>query len=267
MRVAHNKIELPRDELERLYIDENLSSNEIAQRFGCGGLTVRARLREYGIPLKPRGWQKLGRRVPDIVLDAWPSSELAYVVGLVASDGNLQKQNNCMILVSTDREQIDLCAELLNLDDPHIIITAQGLPRKPAFILQVCDFKFREFLEARGLTPTKTMTIGPLDVPDSVFADFLRGELDGDGGWYVAKGWRSFPYLIGKFTSRSQRYLEWIHSTVLRLAGIDGRLQKSRLFYNGKKAERLGEWIYYAPNLPCLQRKRNVWQNWMAQTN
>jgi hypothetical protein len=44
---ANNKIVLPRDELERLYVEENLSSNEIARRFGCNGLTVRARLHEY----------------------------------------------------------------------------------------------------------------------------------------------------------------------------------------------------------------------------
>ena len=266
MRIAHNKIELPREELERLYIEENLSSNAIARHFGCDGLTVLARLREYGIPLKPRGWQKLVRRVPNLVLDAWPSPELAYVVGLVASDGNLQKQNNCMQLVSTEREIVDNCATLLRLTDPHIIVWNQGFPRKTAYMLQVCDFRFRGFLEARGLTPNKTLTIGALDIPDSVFADFMRGELDGDGGWYVSKGWRGVQYLIGKFTSRSQRYLEWIHGRVLYLTGIDGRLQKSRLYYNGKKAEQLGEWLYYAPELPCLQRKRAIWHDWITRT-
>ncbi len=262
---AHNKIRLPRDELERLYVEENLSSNEIADRFGCDGLTVRARLREYGIPLRPRGWHKLVRRVPDTVLDSWPSPELAYIVGLVASDGNLQKHNNCMILVSTDRELVDSCAMLLRLGDAHIVISNQGFPRKTAYILQVCDYKFRDFLEARGIIPNKTLTIGTLDVPDAVFADFLRGELDGDGGWYVSKGWRDCRYLVSKLTSRSQPYLEWLRNTVWRLTGIEGRLQKSRLFYNGKKAEQLGEWMYYSPSLSCLQRKRNIWQNWMAR--
>jgi hypothetical protein len=266
MRVAHNKIMLPRDELERLYIEENLSSNEIARQFGCNELTVIARLREYGITIKPRGWHKLVRRVPDAVLDLWPSPELAYIVGLVASDGNLPTRNNCMVLVSTDKEIVDLCATLLQLNDAHIVVSNQGFPRKTSYILQVCDYKFRELLEALGITPNKTNTIGALDVPDSVFADFLRGELDGDGGWLVAKGWRGVPYLVGKFTSRSQPYLEWLHGAILRLTGIDGRLQKSRLFYNGKKAEQLGEWIYYAPDLPCLQRKRAIWLQWMSRT-
>jgi hypothetical protein len=168
-----------------------------------------------------------------------------------------------MLLVSTDRELVDLCSALLRLDEPHIIVSNQVFPRKTSYILQVCDYKFRGFLEARGLTPAKTMKIGMLDIPESVFADFLRGELDSDGGWYVGKGWREVDYLIGKFTSRSQGYLEWLQKTVYRLAGNEGRLQKSRLLYNGKKAEALAEWIHYAANLPCLQRKRRVWQNWV----
>ncbi len=184
---AWNKIVLPRDELQQLYCGENLSSKEIARRFKCNAHTVIARLREYGIPIKQRGWQKLVRRVPDALLESWPSPELAYVVGLVASDGNLPRHNNCMVLNSADRELVDLCGELLELDHPHIIVWNQDPPRKTTYILQVCDFEFRRFLEARGLTPNKTMTIRALDVPDEVFVDFLRGEFDGDGGWLAAK--------------------------------------------------------------------------------
>lgn len=261
---ANNKIVLPRAELERLYVEENLSSNEIARRFGCHGLTVRARLRDYKIPIKARGWHRLTRCVPDTVLESWPSPELAYVVGLIASDGNLQRQNNCVQLISTDRELVDLCATLLELNSPQII-SWDPPSRKTAFILQTCDHVFREFLESRGLTPNKTLSIGALNVPDEVFADFLRGELDGDGSWYLAKGWRGIPYLVGTFRSASQRFLEWLQQTIFRLTRIEGRLQYRKLFYNGKKAEALGAWIYYTPNLPCLQRKRNVWQNWMSR--
>jgi hypothetical protein len=143
VKKAHNKIELPRDQLERLYVEENLSSNDIARRFGCNGLTVRGRLREYDIPLRPRGWHQLVRPVPDTILSSWPSPELGYVVGLIASDGNLQKHNNCMQLVSTEREIVDICAALLGINNPHIHVTNPGFPRMTAYMLQVCDYKFR----------------------------------------------------------------------------------------------------------------------------
>ncbi len=262
-RKAHNRVELPIEELKRLYWDENLSSEEIARRFNCDGLTVLARLRENDIPLKPRGWHKLVRHVPDSLLDAWPSPELAYVVGLVASDGNLQKQNHCVIEVSTDNQIINLIGVILQLSKPQVTVVRRKFPNKTAYMLQVCDYRFRAFLEGLGLTPKKTFTIGPLAIPDQVFRDFLRGELDGDGSWYVSKGWRDSKYLVGKFTSRSQIYLEWLQQSVSRLSGTQGALQPSRLFYNSKKAEALGEWLYYDTQLPCLSRKRQVWENWM----
>jgi len=257
------KIDLPRDELERLYVNEGLSSVHIAEIFGCNPVTVLARLRDHGIPLRPRGWHKLVRRVPDAILEGWPSPELAYVLGLIASDGNLEKDNNCVILSTTDFELVDIFRQLLGMNDAHVVVVNPLPPRKTAYMVQVCDYVFRAFVEGRGLTPQKALTIGPLDVPDSVFVDFLRGELDGDGGWHTSAGWREMEYLIAKFTSKSQPYLEWLKETVERLAGLVGRFSGHGLVYNGHNAEKLGAWLYYAPDLPCLSRKRERWEQWM----
>ncbi len=259
------RIDLPQDELRRLYIDRGLSSTQIAEIFGCNPVTVRARLRDYGIPLRPRGWHKLVRRVPDSILESWPSSEMAYIVGLIASDGNLEKDNNCIILVSTDFEVVDIYRRTLGVEDAHIIVVNPTPPRKTAYMVQVCDYVFRAFVEERGLTPQKALTIGPLDIPDSVFVDFLRGEMDGDGGWHVSQGWRGFEYLIAKFTSKSSPYLEWLRATVERLTGLEGRFSGHGLIYNGHNAEKLGEWLYYSPDLPCLSRKREKWEYWMQK--
>jgi len=51
-RGSPTKIELDPDELRRLYVDEQHSIKEIARRLKCSELTVRARLRDYGIPLR-----------------------------------------------------------------------------------------------------------------------------------------------------------------------------------------------------------------------
>lgn len=257
------RIDLPLDELKRLYVDEGLSSVEIAERFACHPLTIRARLRNYGIPLRQRGWHKLVRHISDSLLDSWPSPELAYIVGLIASDGHLPRQNNCVVLTTTDQELLDIFRTLLDMPDANVTVTHPLPPRKTAYMVQVCDYVFRDFIESRGITPQKTLTIGPLDIPDEVFVDFLRGELDGDGGWHISSGWRDVQYLVAKFTSKSRSYLEWLHSSIERLAGLVGRFSGYGLVYNGHNAERLGEWLYYASDLPCLTRKRNVWETWM----
>jgi hypothetical protein len=258
-----DRIDLPRDELERLYVAEGLSSNQIAEIFHCHPLTVRARMREYGISLRPHGWQRLVRHVPESVITEWPSARLAYAVGLIASDGYLDEGNNCVILTTTDFELVQIYQSVLGVQDTRVIITHPDPIRKTAYIMQICDYAFRTFIEDRGLTPKKSLTIGPLEIPDAVFVDFLRGELDGDGSWYVAHGWRKVEYLVAKFTSGSRIYLEWLQSVIERLTGLVGRFSGHGLVYNGYNAEKLGEWLYYATDLPCLTRKREKWVEWM----
>ena len=50
-----------------------------------------------------------------------------------------------------------------------------------------------------GLTPAKSLTLRPLAVPDSVFADFLRGCIDGDGSVVVYADWYH--------TDKNERYV------------------------------------------------------------
>lgn len=257
------RIDFSRVELERLYVVEGLSSTQIAKWFGCHPLTIRARLRDYEIPLRPQGWHKLVRRVPDAILAGWPSPHLAYILGLVASDGNLEKDNNCIILNTTDFELADTFRKLLGMEEAHIVVVNPLPPRKTSYMVQVCDYVFRAFAEERGLTPRKALTIGALDIPDKVFVDFLRGELDGDGGWHTSHGWRGMDYLIAKFTSKSPAYLDWIQITVERLTGLVGRFSGHGLVYNGQNAEKLGSWLYYSTDLPCLDRKKERWAQWM----
>src|SRR5258707_7527374 len=144
------RIELPESELRRLYVDQGLPSTTIAAQLGCHPLTVRARLRDYDIPLRPRGWHRLRRSIPDAVISAWPSPDLAYVIGLIASDGNLPKRNNCVVFTTTDFEMAHLFGALLGLPEKHIIHVRQRAPRKAAYIVQICDYTLRSFMEQRG---------------------------------------------------------------------------------------------------------------------
>ena len=43
------RLEIPENELRRLYCEEGKGAQEIAEIFGCTNQTVNARLREYGI--------------------------------------------------------------------------------------------------------------------------------------------------------------------------------------------------------------------------
>ena len=132
---------------------------------------------------------------------------------------------------------------------------------------------FYEWLMAIGLTPRKSLTIGPLGVPDDYFADFLRGCIDGDGSVLVYTDRQheasnaSYVYtrLYVSLVSASRPFIDWIRATVDRLLGLPGsvcvkRTPRGRVIWNlrySKKASiRILSWMYYSPDVPCLARKR-----------
>lgn len=268
-------IDIPKAELERLYITENLPITAIAKLYNCVASVVERRLHEHDIPIKQGGWDKVKRIVPDERL-AW-SPTFAYAVGLLASDGNLQANTNEVRLCSTDREIVDHYCRALGLRpddvaaeewrDPiavqvHIRIE-QRAPYKDQYHIIFSDHIYRSRLEAVGLTPNKSKTLGPLHIPDQYFRDFLRGEFDGDGCWSED---RRRNLLLGILTSGSYSYLEWIRASLERLAGIrPGYISGIDLRYHGKAAEQLGHYLYYTADLPCLNRKRAKWEAFIIQ--
>lgn len=264
-------VNIPKSELERLYLQENRTAPEIADIYHCAASVVYLRLREHGIAIKQGGWDKVKQIVPSARL-LW-SPEFAYVVGLIASDGNLQSNSNEVRLASTDREIVDHYCRCLGLrpDDVsaeewgdlqatqvHIRIEQRASYKKQYHII-FSDHLYRARLEEIGLTPNKSNTIGALSIPDQYFRDFLRGEFDGDGCWSADRR-RLQKQLLGLFTSGSLDYLEWLKATVLRLAGIKGRIYRINLWYEAERAKQLGEFMYHDANVPCLTRKRAKWE-------
>jgi len=267
-------IDIPKAELERLYLQENRTAPEIAERYGCATSVVYHRMKEHGIAVRPGGWDKLKRIVPAERLQ-W-SPQFAYVVGLIASDGNLQTNSNEVRIASTDREIADMyCAALglrphdisaMNWGNPNAVEVHLRIERRPPYKEQYhilfSDHIYRAHLEAIGLTPNKSKTLGPLAIPDEYFRDFLRGEFDGDGCWSKGRQYKK-QFLLGIFTSGSRIYLEWLQENIRRLSGINGYINGIDLRYQSKQAHQLGAFMYYAPNLPSLTRKRRKWEEWV----
>jgi len=264
------KIHIPKATLERLYHDENLFADEIAARLGCSQATVLNRMREYSIELRPRGGgpQTL---VPDEVLHRW-SSDLAYVVGMITTDGNLVRGCNKVSFGSTDYQWIETYQECLQISAPVYEQPPQEPGRKTLYTVAISDPDYRAFLEGVGLTPAKTKerTLGPLNVPNVFFRDFLRACIDGDGGIYAypQKNCSSLGLRVN-LCSVCRPFLKWVGKTVERLIDLEasGLYWKSgetwALEYYDGKGRWLLSWTYYAPDLPCLERKWAVWEEYL----
>lgn len=192
------------------------------------------------------------------------SSNLAYAVGLMATDGNLSKDGRHIILVSKDLDQIQNFCKCLEIK-PKIGVKIGGFPGSTkCYYVQFSGIALYKFFTEIGLTPAKSKTLGKLDIPDKYFFDFLRGSFDGDGSSYSYwdKRWRSSYLFYLSFTSASQAHCTWLQNYIELLTKVRGHISKQansgvyQLRFAKTEARIIVNKMYYKPTVVCLERKR-----------
>lgn len=201
--------------------------------------------------------------------------ELAYALGILATDGNVSPDGRHITLVSRDIELLRTVSDILEVKS-KLVLHRGGYTKSVAFHIVFGDRLFCEWLNEIGITPRKTYTIGALAIPDRMFADFLRGHLDGDGNIrsYVdsynakLKPYYVYQRLYVRFVSASRVHVDWLQVSVKRLFGLngfltvrppsEGKVPIYGLFFAKKEAILLLRRLYYAPDVPCLARKRAI---------
>ena len=249
--------------LRDLYYKQGLNQDQIARLLGCSQTLIWRRMAELGLRARPSRLAEPDHLVPAHILEQWTPS-LAYVVGLVTTDGCLKTdQPNVVDFSSTDKELVNLYQQCLGIFAHEISIQQ----RTGSYLLSVkiSDPNYRAFLTNLGLTPAKSRTLGPLSIPDTVFPDFLRGCIDGDGSVWITRA-QGRPLLGIQIASGSETFIRWLQQTVTRLTGLISHIYKRPhrwdLRFNTRYAAALCEWIYYSSDVPCLSRKRAVWEKY-----
>lgn len=87
--VPVSRVTIDPELLRQLYVVEGLSARDIATKLGCAGATILRRLRRLGVNVRPTGPVPYSRAK---VLGIDWSPEIAYSVGLMATDGNLGRR-------------------------------------------------------------------------------------------------------------------------------------------------------------------------------
>ncbi len=256
-------------QLRELYVAQGLTIAQVASRLGLAATTIGRRLRELGIPARRRGSTpaKLASREP-----IW-ATDLAYIVGLIATDGNLSKKPGRIAIMSNDADLLDLIRRRLLIDAP--VKRHQGGYGIRCHHLIWSDRRFYDWLAAIGLTPAKSLTLGPLVIPDAYFADFLRGCIDGDGSIvsYVDRynTFKNPRYVYARLyvslASASFRFIQWVRQSVQGLVGVLGQIDVRRttgrhdiwrLRYAKRESLAVLRWMYYEREVLCLDRKRRI---------
>lgn len=203
------------------------------------------------------------------------SPNLAYVVGLLVTDGNVSKDGRHIIMRSSDIDLLEVFKFCLELKTSIRQSYNNGFAKKPSYRVQFSDAKFYRWLLTIGLFPAKTYTIGAIDVPNEFFRDFLRGHLDGDGSIYryldQYGNYKGRIYsnnrIYSKFISVSEVHIKWLFKKIQELTPVKGALYctlKTKgvpmwsIKFSKKETLKLLGCIYYSEGLPCLERKRNL---------
>ena len=205
---------------------------------------------------------------------------MAYVVGLTATDGCLLSGRRAINFKSEDRDLVETYLRLLGRRNQ--IKSHRTYAGRFAYYTQFHDSRLYEWFRSVGLMPRKSLALGALRVPRELFIDTARGLLDGDGsivnfryrGTGKARG-REYETIRLYFNSASRPHLLWIQEEMQALLGIRGVVKfisytsAGNPYYRTEYAMRETtialRSIYRDPKAPCLQRKRLIWDTYLAR--
>jgi len=202
-------------------------------------------------------------RQSNFVNTEW-TPELAYVVGLFASDGNLSPDGRHLSFCSKDKDLPVIIKKILKLHNTIGRKARGGSKKKLYYVFQFGSRQFYNFLLSIGLTPHKSKTIAALKVPDEYFADFLRGCFDGDGSITKTMHPESkHAQLRFSIYSASPKFLSWLlakHKQLWHIEGgwiyMDKKKLVGSLCYGKRDATQILKHIYQNKNSFCLKRKQ-----------
>jgi len=205
---------------------------------------------------------------------------MSYVLGYITADG--------CITVSKDRRKHPFSLNITSIDKKHlyrirkVLESEHKVGRKSAGRLNAFAYQLviRNPVITRGLMnlgilPRKTYNLGPIEVPNKYFPDFVRGFFDGDGTVYIYKvnGTRqikagfvssSLPF-ITRFNQQLCKNLNISTKSIHR--AVDKRknrmIQYNICFYIDD-CEKLSDFMYGNNSTLFLPRKYRIFKKWKS---
>ena len=193
------------------------------------------------------------------------NNNFAYVIGIIATDGNLSPDLRHLHITSKDYEMVQNCKKCLGIKNKIGKKARGGEKGKKYYVLQFGDRNFFEFLLDLGITPRKSKTISEIKIPPEYFPHFFRGCIDGDGSISISKHPESkhLQYKV-RLCSASKEFLDWIITSCRRSFLVEGgsisKTDKSSIFtltFGKKDSIKILKMIYLK-NVICLSRKKKI---------
>ena len=234
--IIHNYLSarLSKEKLIDLYHHEAKSLQDIANLYNCSRAMIQRLMNGYGLQRRTRSearkWAiRRGKfkgleysEMDEKFFTKW-SPEMAWILGLIFTDGNLSN-SGVVNLTSVDLELLEKVKYLLD-SRIHIRKKTQSYDKsKYIYLLQFGHEKMTQNLKKLGLTIRKSLTMTFPDIPEEYVRHFIRGCWDGDGSVYFEK--RRPGEIRASFVSGSEQFIKRI---VLELYKIG--IERQRIGY------------------------------------
>jgi hypothetical protein len=223
--------------------------------------------REVRRTLIDLGLTRHGRRykVNERFFDTW-SPPMAWVLGLLQSDGHFGKKSAAIQFSSTDRELVEKARSCL--DATHPIPSVEGgvghMGDKPVHILLISRKRLRRGVDAVLPARLKANRRELPAMPNDLLRHFLRGYFEGDGSIFFDEPRKTLHVQVSGLT----QFVEDIRVQA-RAAGLEvppnlyrctQAANTSTLHFIGAQAFRFADFLYHdvTPAL-ALERKRAVY--------
>lgn len=219
---------------DQLYFKEGKSLQQVGDIFGTTRQTVRGWFHRHKsqFPERLRSVGKKSKYTSIVGFFSRWSPEMAYVLGVLATDGNVQ--HNTVTLGLTDLELVEKVRSLMGSDNPIRQVAPRGYSRKVQYHLQISSVELAATLTKLGITPRKSRSLAFPKMPKDCIRHYLRGCWDGDGSFYLEFPKRLVPrHLLPKlWLSRRRGVPRGAPRPVLAASIVSG----SRKFATGVSA-------------------------------
>jgi len=240
----------------RALLEQTQSLEETARLLGRTRVAVKLRNARWGVPVVRTNavWAH------GSFFDTW-SADTAYVLGFVATDGNVDQSLRCV----TISQSHDFGQEHLKKIQTLIGGTVYGPDKNDSYQLKAYSRPMAAALNRFGLTPAKSLTLQLPPVPDEFFWPFFRGLFDGDGSVSRAHKKGERPDMRVSVASGSRPFLTDLSEKVQTRGIKPARLGRWEAVWSGSAARAILELVYADSGALCLTRKRKKYLELFAE--
>ncbi|PFB60320.1 LAGLIDADG family homing endonuclease [Bacillus cereus] len=244
------KCKLSKSEIIHLYT-EGKSTSEIAMLANVSARYIRMVLSDSNVPRRAIGSWKRKYDITENFFKTW-SNNMAYILGFIAADGVIQKENQCVSISQKESYILEDIKQELNTNQPLYRNKKTGV-----YMLNINSKTIKDdLMNIHGITPCKSFNIEFPCVPEEYLHHFVRGYFDGDGHVNPHKYFVSF---VGGSYNFMNSFKDILEDNKFKLSFVDKEKQY-RIYLSGKNnVNKFSQWIYKDKGLH-LKRKYNIFQ-------